>query len=206
MDPLVKVSDDVYRWSAPSAGMPDLVGHAVLTGDGLVIFDPPASPGLVPALRELGPTRAILLTGSHHDRASGALRARLGMPPLHAPAEDVEALAGGGLLVDETFSPGDCLLGAWEAILLPEAPSFGREWAFFRRADRTLVLSDLIVFGQDTDRLYPDAFGQDAPREVLASYILRLLDLGPSRILAGHGDDVLGGAADRMRALLEGTL
>lgn len=197
---LLETLDGVaYRWSIPAPGLPDLVGHAVRDGAGFVIFDPPAAPGLVGEIQALGPTRAIVLTGAHHDRAAGALRARLGMPPLLAPEMDVDELEAGGLLVDEAFGPGP-ILGNWEAILIPEVRQFGREWAFFRAEDATLVLSDLAVFGL-VDRLYPEAFGREMDPALLHPLIAPLAERSPERILAGHGEDVPRGGRTRLEAL-----
>jgi len=196
---LVPSGPSAHRWSVPSPGLPDLAGHVIRDGEGLIIFDPPAAPGLVQEISALGAAKAIVITGAHHDRAAGALRARLGMPALLAPKEDVPRLKESGLLVDDGYEEGEALPG-WEAIRIPGMPPFGPEWAFFRASDATLILSDLAVFGE-SDRLYPEGFGVEMDPHLLVPYVKALAARQPRRILPGHGDDVLAGGTERLEAL-----
>lgn len=192
----------VWRWTAKSAGLPDLAGHAVATDEGVVIFDPPLAPGLMAALGEIGKVRAIIVSGGHHDRAAGALRARLGMPELCVPAADGEALVAEGLMWDRTFVEGDVLPGGFRAIALPEVLSFGPEWAFFEGGKRLLVVSDIVVFGEP-DILYGDGFGKDLPRGTLLPHLEKLLATAPDAIIAGHGGvDVAKDGAKRLASLI----
>ncbi len=180
--------------------MPDLTGHAVRTEDGWVVFDPPAAPGVVAGLRALGPVAAILLTGAHHDRAAGALRARIGMPPIFAPRRDREVLLDGGCLVDQVLDEGDQAFG-FEVIDLPEVGRFGAESAFFAAGRRLLVISDLLVVTETAVACYGQAFGVDVPSRLLGPYLERLARLEPETLLAGHGLDIVSAAAAALRQL-----
>lgn len=180
--------------------MPDLVGHAVRTDDGWVVFDPPAAAGVVARLKELGTVAAILLTGGHHDRAAGALRARIGMPPILAPRRDVKALLAAGCLVDQELDEGDRIFG-FEVIDLPEVGRFGAESAFFSVREGMLVISDLVVVQEARIAYYGEAFGADVPRHLLRPYLERLAALGAETMLAGHGLDLVSGASERLLEL-----
>lgn len=192
----------VWRWTATLAGQPDMAGHAVQTKDGIVVFDPPLAPGLMASLGEIGKVRAIVLTGGHHDRAAGALRARLGMPELLVPAADADALMAEGLMWDTTFGEGDALPGRFTAMALPEVPPFYPEWAFFSAERRLLVMSDIVVFGE-RDILYGDGFGPDMPKGALVPHLRKLLATNPESIIAGHGGvDVAKDGAARLASLI----
>gem|GEM_PF-2875382 len=192
----------VWRWTAKIQGLPDMVGHAVATGDGVVIFDPPLAPGLVAALGEIGTVRAIILTGAHHDRASGALRARLGTPELLVPQMDADRLMAEGLMWDRTFGEGDTLPGGFRAMALSGVPPFEPEWAFFEGERGLLVISDIVVFGK-RDILYGDGFGPPMPSGSLVPHLERILATHPESIIAGHGGvDIAKDGAARLTSLI----
>lgn len=196
------VSEEIWRWQVAGTepDLPDLVGHAVRTPGGWVVFDPPAAPGVVAALRGLGQVCGIVLTGGHHDRAAGALRARVGMPPIAAPGRDVAGLVHSGVLVDQALAEGDRIFG-FDVIDLPTVGHFGAESAFFDPKRRILVLSDLVVAGPHGLTYYGEAFHQDVPTHLLRPYLNRLVQLAPKIVLAGHGQDLTTDGGSRLAEL-----
>ena len=202
MGSIEPVSEDIWRWEVPSADpdQPDLVGHVVRTADGWVVFDPPAAPGVVSALRALGSVSGILLTGGHHDRAAGALRARVGMPPIAAPARDVAGLVAAGVLVDQALAEGDRIFG-FDVIDLPTVQNFGAECAFFDPRRRLLVVSDLVVAGAHGLMHYGEAFHADVTAVSLRAHLKRLMELEPTILLAGHGQDLTEDSARQLAEL-----
>lgn len=202
MEPLIQTAPDVYRWTAPQEGIPDLVGHAIVQAGGVLITDPPAKPGLAEAIRSLGKVEALFVTGAHHDRAAGALRAMVGMPDIYAPRRDMENLKAGGLLVDHGYVDGDILPGGWTALDFPKTGEFYPESGFFREADGTLILSDLVVAQGEKPLLYTEAFPADVDPALLRPYVERLVGLKPRRLLAGHGDDLCQGVEEFLKKLL----
>ncbi len=202
MSAIEAVSQEIWRWQVPGSDpdMPDLVGHAILTSDGWLVFDPPAAPGVVATLHGLGPVCSIVLTGGHHDRAAGALRARVGMPPIAAPGRDLDMLMQGGVLVDRALAEGDQICG-FDVIDLPAVGNFAAEFAFFEPQRRILVISDLVVAGPRRLMYYGEAFGVDVPARLLRPYVQRLAELAPEIVLAGHGQDVTSAGARRLAEL-----
>ena len=84
---LFPISRNVFRWSTPD---PQdnwmMIGHLVISGNEIVLIDPPLVPGLLDAIRNLGKPSSVMLTTIDHVRASRYLQTTLGVK-LYVPKQ-----------------------------------------------------------------------------------------------------------------------
>ena len=182
--------------------------YAVETDAGIVLIDPFKLANLA-ALETLGAPEAVVLCGSNHVRDVVFYRSRYGAKIyVH---RDLMGRIGVG--VDVFFDTGDVLPGGLQAIGMPgtfrgETVLFGNQHGGF------LIAGDAFYNLQPPDFKVPGmrAVGfrkglNTMPRAFIqergyASY-RRLLDYSFDALLMSHGDPLLSGARDRVRALVE---
>lgn len=196
---VMHVAPDVRSLTADNAGPLTLDGTRsyLVGGSAAVLVDPgPAGSGARERWRRLaGEARVcgVLLTHSHPDHAAGAAEAaelfdtgvaasrgallRLGLEG--EPLPD-----GAGVEVDEGES----------RLRVLETPGHSSDHlCFFRSSDGLLLTGDLVLGEGSSLVAYPDGSVGDYLRS-----LERLMDLGPERILPGHGPDVVD-AASKLR-------
>jgi len=151
-----------------------------------------------------GPPEHVLLTNRHHDRGSWELRDAFGCT-VHCIANGVHEVAGRGPV--EAFEFGDELPGgivAYEVgAICPD------ETALHIPAHRALACADGVVRmrGDDALGFVPDEL-MDEPEETkarLREAYRRLLDLDFDVLLLAHGDPVVSGGKDALRAFAEAS-
>jgi hypothetical protein len=146
-----------------------------------------------------GAPEHVLLTNRHHDRHAWRLREAFGCA-VHCIRNGLHELEGRGPVT--AFDFGDELPGAVTAFevdaICPD------ETALHIPAHRALACADGVVRWPGTSGLtfVPDDLMDDPERTKagLREAYLRLLDLDFELLLLAHGDPVLSGAHDALRA------
>jgi hypothetical protein len=150
---------------------------------------------------EHGTPEHILLSNRHHDRHAWRLREAFGCS-VHCARSGLHELEGRGPV--EPFEPGDQLPGgviAYEVdAICPD------ETALFIPAHRALACADGVVrwAGEDELSFVPDHL-MDAPEQTksgLRDAYRRLLDLDFDLLLLAHGDPIVGGGKQALRAFV----
>ena len=109
-------------------------------------------------------------------------------------------LVAAGVLVDRALAEGDRIFG-FDVIDLPTVQNFGAECAFFDPRRRLLVVSDLVVAGAHGLMHYGEAFHADVTAVSLRAHLKRLMELEPTILLAGHGQDLTEDSARQLAEL-----
>jgi hypothetical protein len=193
-----EIAAGLWHWTArhEHIGL-DVSSYYLL--DERVLIDP-----LLPAeglewFEERGRPEHVLLTNRHHDRHSWRFQEAFGCA-VHCVRNGLHELAGRGPV--EAFDFGDELPGGVTALevdaICPD------ETALFVAAHRALACADGVVRwpGQDELRFVPDSF-MDEPektKEGLRDAYRRLLDLDFELLLLAHGDPVVSGGKEALRA------
>ncbi len=141
----------------------------------------------------------VLLTNRHHDRDAWRLREAFGCT-VHCARSGLHELEGRGPV--EAFDFGQQLPGGVTAlevgVICPD------ETALHIPAHRALACADGVVRwpGRDDLAFVPDQFMDDAQqtKSGLRDAYRRLLDLDFDVLLLAHGDPVVGGGKDALRA------
>jgi hypothetical protein len=167
-----------------------------------VLLDP-----LIPAegldwLGEHGPPEHVLLTNRHHDRDAWKLRDAFGCA-VHCVRAGLHELEGRGPA--EPFDAGDTLPGG--AVAYEVGSICPDETALHLPAHRALAVADGVVRMREGDGLgfVPDSL-MDEPERTKAGLreaYRRLLDLDFDVLLLAHGEPVVGGAKDALRAFVD---
>lgn len=128
----------------------------------------------------------VALTHAHPDHAAGVERA--------CRLFDVPAVASAATLLKtglegRSVSDGDPVHPEGPALTALETPGHSSDHlTFWRESDRLLFTGDLVLGRGSSLVAYPDGSVGDYLRS-----LERLMDLGPSRLLPGHGPDVEDG-------------
>jgi hypothetical protein len=189
----------VYHWTARHERIGIDVSSYLLAGE-RVLFDPmvPAD-GLAWFERHGAPTH-ILLSNRHHYRHSTRFVEAFGCV-VHCHRAGLHEFTHGEAV--EPFEFGDTLPGGVVACevgaICPE------ETAFYSPAHRLLSFADGIVRMEPRGPLgfVPDHLLGADPATVkagLRASVTKLLDLDFETVLLAHGDPVVGGGRDRLRA------
>jgi hypothetical protein len=151
---------------------------------------------------EHGAPVAILLTNRHHYRASGALVDAFGCT-VHCHRAGLHEFAQGEPV--EPFDFGDELPGG--AVAHEVGAICPEETALHFPAHRALALADgLIRDGDGPLGFVPDFLLGDEPAAVKAGLLAsfrRLLELEAEHLLLAHGEPVVGGGTEALRAFVE---
>ena len=167
-----------------------------------VLLDPMIPPEGVEWLAEHGPPQHLVLTNRHHDRDSWQLRDEFGST-VYCIRNGVQELEGRGPA--EPFDFGSELPGG--LVVYEVGAICPDETALYAPAYRALACADGVVRMRDGGGLdfVPDSL-MDEPEETksaLRNAYARLLDLDFDLLLLAHGDPVVGGAKDELRAFVE---
>ncbi len=173
--------DFAFGWLHPDPAWMDRAGHAVLSGGGVWVVDPPDGEGVEARIRALGKPAGVVQLLDRHPRDCAALAERLGVP-LHV-------LPFGGVA------------GApFDVVPVLRLPTW-KEAALWFPAERTLVCADALA----------NAPGYKAPSEPVGVHpwlrlrtpaVVKRYD--PLHLLLGHGEGLHGeGTAAAIQAAME---
>lgn len=193
-----EIAPGLWHWTAPHARIGIDVSSYFLEAE-QVILDPMIPPEGLAWFEAHGAPEHALLTNRHHDRDAWRLREAFGCT-VHCVASGVDELAGRGPV--EAFEFGDALPGGIVACevgaICPD------ETALFIPAHRALACADGVVRwpGSDALAFVPDDLMDEPERTKagLRAAYRRLLDLDFDLLLLAHGDPVVGGGKDALRA------
>ena len=191
----------IHHWTAfhERIGF-DVSSYYVAPAGALV--DPMLPSEGVEAVARLGTPGVILLTNRHHHRHSDRFREAFECPVrcpesgLHefGPEMDVEGFDFG-----DEVAPGVVALEV-DAICPDDS-------ALHVPASRALAFADgLVHWGERKVGFVPDQYMGDDPDAVkrgLRASASRLLELEPDNLLFAHGDPIVGGGSDALRAFLD---
>jgi len=198
MSRLEQVAPGLRRWSAWHTEWRQEVGSvAVDTPDGLVLIDPIDPP---PEVRQ---PQHVLVTIHWHARSAGGL----GAEHVWAPGRGVRKLKNRGVVVTDPFEakPPPELPGGIQAIFTAREG----EVVYWLPQQKAVVVGDVLLGAgakphatSEALRLCPDNWLEGATTKQLVKSLLPLLDLPVERVLVSHGDPVLQGGKDALKALL----
>jgi len=197
-----EIAPGLWHWSArhPKIGLD--VSSYLLAAERVVI-DP-----MIPAeglgwLGEHGPPQHALLTNRHHDRDAWRMREAFGCT-VHCVRAGLHELERRGPV--EAFDFGDELPGG--AVAHEVGAICPDETALHLPAHAALACADGVVRWPGDERLafVPDQFMDEPERtkQGLRAAYGRLLELDFDLLLLAHGDPVVVGGKDALRAFAEG--
>jgi hypothetical protein len=195
-----EISPGLWHWTARHERIGVEVGSHFLA-DEQVLIDPVVPPEGIDWFREHGEPAHVLLSNRHHDRHAWRLREEFGCT-VHCIRNGVYELEGRGPA--EPFDFGDELPGGVRVYEIDAiCPD---ETALHIPAHRALACADGVVQGRAADglRFVSDQLMDDpeATKQALREAYARLLDLDFDVLLLAHGDPVVGGAKDALRAFV----
>jgi hypothetical protein len=199
---MIEIAPGLWHWTARRESIGMDVSSYYLESE-RVLIDPMIPPGGLDWLQQQGPPEHAILTNRHHDRDSWRLRDAFGCT-VHCISNGVYELDGRGPV--EAFEFGDRLPGG---ISVHEVDSIcPDETALHIPHHGALACADGVVRWQAGDELefVPD-FLMDEPEQTkrgLRDRYRALLDLDFDLLLLAHGDPVVGGARDALRAFVDG--
>lgn len=196
MSKIEQVAPGLRRWSSWHPEWRQEVGSvAVDTPDGLVLVDPLDPP---PEVRN---PAHLLFTVHWHARSGGELAAG----HVWAPQRAVRKLKNRGVVVTDPFEKDPELPGGIRAV--PTARE--GEVMYYLPQQKALVVGDVLLGAgakphatSEPLRLAPVNWLEGATVKQLIKSLLPVLDLPLERILVSHGDPVLQGGKDVLRALI----
>jgi hypothetical protein len=196
-----EIAPGVWHWTAGHPKIRIDVSSYYLAPE-RVLIDPLAPPAGIDWFEEHGRPEHILLTNRHHDRDSWRLRDAFGCM-VHCVRNGVHELEARGPA--EPFDFGDELPGGVIAhevdVICPD------ETALYAPAHRALACADGVVRwrGDDELQFVPDNYMDepDRTKDGLRDAYRRLLELDFDLLLLAHGNPVVGGAREALRAFVE---
>lgn len=198
---MLEISPGLWHWTARHEHIGAEVGSHYLEAE-RVLIDPMIPPEGLDWFRERGTPEHILLTNRHHDRDSWRLREEFGCT-VHCIRNGLYELDGRGPV--EPFDFGDELPGGVKAYEVDAiSPD---ETALHISRHRALACADGVVQSRAADGLrFVSEQLMDDPKgtkQGLREAYARLLDLDFDILLLAHGDPVVGGAKESLRAFVE---
>jgi hypothetical protein len=200
---MIEIAPGLWHWTARRRSIGMDVSSYYLESE-RVLIDPMLPPGGLDWLEQHGAPEHAILTNRHHDRDSWRLRDAFGCA-VHCISNGVYELDGRGPV--EAFEFGDRLPGG---ISVHEVDAIcPDETALHIPHHRALACADGVVRWQAGDELefVPD-FLMDEPEQTkrgLRDSYRALLALDFDLLLLAHGDPVVGGARDALRAFVDGV-
>jgi glyoxylase-like metal-dependent hydrolase (beta-lactamase superfamily II) len=194
-----EIAPGLWHWSAPHPRIRIDVSSYYLEPE-RVLLDPMTPPEGLAWLGEHGPPEHLVLTNRHHDRHAWKLRDAFGCT-VHCVRSGMHELEGKGPA--EPFDFGDELPGG---LVVHEVGAIcPDETALHAPAYRALACADGVV-SRGGELVFVPASLMDEPERTKArlrdSY-RRLLDLDFDLLLLAHGEPVVGGGKDALRAFVE---
>ena len=174
-------------------------GYLVRAAGGNICIDPPEpDAATLDEICRLGVTR-ILLTNRNHVRAANVLRARTGARTAIHPEDAAHARAQGAELDDELQLGEE----VGPLVVVGAAGKSPGEVALHWRERRLLIVGDSVIGNPPGQcSLLPETVMDDPA--LLRASVRRLLALDFDTLLVGDGAPILGGARERLRALVAG--
>jgi hypothetical protein len=197
-----EIAPGLWHWTARNERIGADVSSYYLA-DGSVLIDAISPADGLEQLARLGPPEHVVLSNRHHDRDAWLLRERFGCT-VHCIRNGLHELDGRGPV--EPFDFGETLPGG---IVVHEVDAIcPDETALHIPALRALACADGVVeWGEDGLSFVPDSLMDDpdeTKRGLIDAYT-RLLDLDFDVLLLAHGEPVVGGGKDALRAFLDGA-
>jgi hypothetical protein len=197
-----EIAPGLWHWTARHERIRIQVSSYYLDPE-RVLLDPMLPPEGVRWFEERGRPEHVLLTNRHHDRDAWRLRDAFGCT-VHCIQNGLHELAGRGPV--EPFGFGDELPGgivAYEVdAICPD------ETALHLPGYRALACADGVVRdgGEDDLAFVPDAYMDEPARTKagLRDAYRRLLELPFDLLLLAHGDPLVGGGKEALRAFAAG--
>jgi glyoxylase-like metal-dependent hydrolase (beta-lactamase superfamily II) len=199
-----EIGPGLWHWNAFRSSIGSDVSSYFLAAEA-VLIDPMIPPEGLGWFEQHGRPRHLLLTNRHHDRDAWELHDAFGCT-VHCVSNGLHELEGRGPATPFEF--GNELSGgivAYEVdAICPD------ECALYLPANRALACADGVVRWPQHDgplRFVPDNF-MDDPEQTkarLREAYRRLLDLDFDCLLLAHGNPVVAGAKDELRAFVERT-
>jgi hypothetical protein len=195
-----EIAPGLWHWKALRESIGSEVSSYYLTDEG-VLIDPMIPPEGLGWFEEYGRPGYALLTNRHHDRDAWTLRDAFGCM-VHCVRGGLHELEGRGPV--EPFEFGDELPGG---VVACEVDAIcADECALHVPARRALACADGVVRWPDDGplRFVPDELMDDPQRTKtgLRDAYRRLLALDFDRLLLAHGDPIVSGAKDALRAFV----
>jgi len=200
---MIEIAPGLWHWTAQRESIGMDVSSYYLESE-RVLIDPMIPPGGLGWLERHGAPEHAILSNRHHDRHSWRLRDAFGCT-VHCISNGMYELDGRGPV--EAFEFGDQLPGG---ISVHEVDAIcPDETALHIPRHRALACADGVVRWRAGDELQfvPD-FLMDEPAQTkrgLRDAYRRLLDLDFDLLLLAHGDPLVGGARDALRAFVDGA-
>ena len=197
---MVEIGPGLWHWTAVRESIGAEVSSYYLESE-RVLIDPMIPPdGLDWFERRAAPEHAVL-TNRHHDRDAWRLHAAFGTV-VHCVRNGLYELQGRGPV--QAFEFGDDLPGG---IVVHEIDAIcPDEGALHIPRHRALAVADGVVRSRGADRLQfvPDSLMDDPEdtKQRLCEAYRRLLEIDFDLLLLAHGNPVVGGAADALRAFV----
>ena len=192
----------IYQWSSFSEekGL-NFNGLFIVNGNDSIIIDPPNCNNMeLTELKDLiskFPTKAILLTNVHHDRASKELRTKFGIP-IWINKKDAKSL---DFEPDKTFDDNEIIFGIFKTISFKDQKSPG-ETGLLIESRNILILGDALIGAtQGKIKMLPPEKFKDFEKakqglRVLNNYEIEIL-------LLGDGESILKNAGRSIKFFLE---
>ncbi len=197
-----EIGPGLWHWTALRESIRTDVSSYYLAAERVAI-DPLIPPAGLEWFEEQGRPEHVLLTTRHHDRDAWRIQDAFGCA-VHVVASGAHELEGRGHF--ETFAWGDRLPGG--VVACEVAALSPDETALHIPAHRALAVGDGVVRWQEGGPLVfvPDKY-MDDPEHTKAglrvAYGRLCADLDFDVLLLAHGDPVVGGAKDELRALVQ---
>jgi hypothetical protein len=196
-----EIAPGLWHWTARHEHIGQDVSSYYLLQERVLIDPMIPAEGLDWFARE-GPPEHVLLSNRHHDRHAWDFAERFGCP-VHCISNGLRELAGRGPVVPFEFGeelPGGVVAHEVDAICPDET-------ALYVASRRALACADGVVRWGGAEQLtfVPDQL-MDDPEQTktgLQQAYARLLDLDFELLLLAHGEPVVGGGKDALRAFVE---
>jgi hypothetical protein len=190
----------LWHWSAFHDHIRSRVSSYYLEPERTLI-DPMIPEEGIEWLEQHGPPEHVVMSNRHHDRQAWRLRERFGVT-VHCIRNGLHELDGRGPV--EAFDFGEQIVGG---ITVHEVDAIcPDETALYIPAYRALACADGVVhWGQSKDLAFVPDFLMDDPertKEGLRASYRRLLELDFELLLLAHGEPIVSGANDALRAFV----
>lgn len=198
------VSRTLFRWSTPDPGDDwMMVGHLLISKEGIILVDPPVVPGISDAIKLLGKPEAVILTTGDHIRGSAFFSSEFDIE-MYFPAQSDEDIDPGAALHKHhlrnttEFEEGDELPGG----IRPFRASIPRgkttpniNEAMLLTTGGELLTGDIAMGSVQGKLLTRDEFFYSNPDPDDNASCLRSIDkvirsTGARTLLSSHGFDI----------------